>query len=82
MGENEYGDSSHLSIFTSLRHLMMLLKCTFFLQGFGGGGGGQGLCHIFFSSSDISPNFPYGVGASFYIANLSDKQASKQKKKK
>ena len=29
MGENEYGKSSHLSIFTILKHLMMLLKCNF-----------------------------------------------------
>ena len=33
MGENEYGKSGYLSIFTSLKHLMMLLKCNFF-QGF------------------------------------------------
>ena len=29
MGGNEYGKSSHLSIFTSLKHLMVLLKCNF-----------------------------------------------------
>ena len=28
-GENEYGKSSHMSIFTSLKHLMVLLKCIF-----------------------------------------------------
>ena len=28
-GENEYGESSHLSIFTLLKHLMMLLKYKF-----------------------------------------------------
>ena len=33
MGGNEYGKSGHLSIFTVLKHLMMLLKCNFF-QGF------------------------------------------------
>ena len=33
MGENEYGESGHLSIFTLLKHLMMRLKYTFF-QGF------------------------------------------------
>ena len=27
MGGNEYGKSGHLSIFTSLRHVMMLVKC-------------------------------------------------------
>ena len=26
---NKYGKSSHLYIFTSLKHLMMLLKCNF-----------------------------------------------------
>ena len=26
MGKNEYGESGHLSIFTLLKHLMMLLK--------------------------------------------------------
>ena len=30
MGENEYGESGHLSIFTLLEHLMMLLKYNFF----------------------------------------------------
>ena len=30
MGENEYGESGHLSIFTLLKHLMMLLKYNFF----------------------------------------------------
>ena len=30
MGENEYGESDHLSIFTLLKHLMMLLKYNFF----------------------------------------------------
>ena len=29
MAENEYGKSSHLSIFTFLKHLMMLLKWVF-----------------------------------------------------
>ena len=29
-GGNEYGKSSHLSIFPSLKQLMVLLKCTFF----------------------------------------------------
>ena len=29
MGENEYGESGHLSIFTLLKHLMMLLKYNF-----------------------------------------------------
>ena len=29
MGENEYGESGHLSIFTLLKHLMMLLKYSF-----------------------------------------------------
>ena len=33
MGENEYGESGHMSIFTLLKHLMMLLKY-FFFQGF------------------------------------------------
>ena len=32
-GGNEYGKSSHLSIFTSLKHLMMLLSAIVF-QGF------------------------------------------------
>ena len=32
-GENEYGESGHLSIFTLLKHLMMLFKYNFF-QGF------------------------------------------------
>ena len=31
MGENEYGKSGHLAIFTSLKHLMMLLKSFFFM---------------------------------------------------
>ena len=30
--ENEYGKSGHLSIFTSLKHLMMILKCIFFFR--------------------------------------------------
>ena len=30
MEENECGKSGHLSIFTSLKHLMILLKCKFF----------------------------------------------------
>ena len=30
MGENEYGESGHLSIFTLLKPLMMLLKYNFF----------------------------------------------------
>ena len=30
MGENEYGESGHLSIFTLLKHLMMLLKYNIF----------------------------------------------------
>ena len=29
-GENEYGESGHSSIFTLLKHLMMLLKYNFF----------------------------------------------------
>ena len=33
MGVWEYGESDRFSIFTSLKHLMMLLKCNFF-QGF------------------------------------------------
>ena len=32
-GEIEYGESGHLSIFTLLKHLMMLLKYKFY-QGF------------------------------------------------
>ena len=28
-GGNEYGKSGHLSIFTSFKHLMMILKCFF-----------------------------------------------------
>ena len=32
MGENEYGESGHLSIFTLLKHLMMLLKYFFLLR--------------------------------------------------
>ena len=34
MGENEYGESGHLSNFTLLKHLMMLLKYTFFRASF------------------------------------------------
>ena len=34
MGGNEYGESGHLSIFTLLKHLMMLLKLVHFFQGF------------------------------------------------
>ena len=34
IGENEHGKSGHLSIFTSLKHLMMLLKCKFFRASF------------------------------------------------
>ena len=30
MGENEYGKSGHLSIFTTLKHLMMLLPVQIF----------------------------------------------------
>ena len=30
MGENKYGQYGHLSIFTLLKHLMMLLKYKFF----------------------------------------------------
>ena len=30
MGENEYGKSGHLSNFTSLKHLIMILKYIFF----------------------------------------------------
>ena len=33
MVENEYGKSGHSSVFTSLKNLMMLVKCNFF-QGF------------------------------------------------
>ena len=33
-GENEYGESGHLSIFTLLKHLMMLLKYNFFWASF------------------------------------------------
>ena len=33
-GENEYGKSGHLSIFTISMHLMMLLKYTFFRASF------------------------------------------------
>ena len=32
--ENEYGKSGQLSFFTSLKHLMMLVKCTFFRTSF------------------------------------------------
>ena len=32
MGENEYGKSGHLSIFTLLKHLMMLLKFTILVR--------------------------------------------------
>ena len=34
MGGNEYGKSSHWSIFTLLKHLMMLLKYNFFRASF------------------------------------------------
>ena len=34
MGENEDGESGHLSIFTLLKHLMMLLKHNFFRASF------------------------------------------------
>ena len=34
MGENEYGKSGHLFIFTFFKHLMMLLKCIFFRVSF------------------------------------------------
>ena len=34
MGGNEYGESGHLSIFTLLKHLMMLLKYKFFRASF------------------------------------------------
>ena len=34
MGENEYGKSGHLSIFTPLKHLMMLLKYSCFRASF------------------------------------------------
>ena len=34
MGENEYGESGHLFIFTLLKHLMMLLKYNFFMASF------------------------------------------------
>ena len=34
MGENEYGESGHLSILTLLKHLMMLLKYNFFSASF------------------------------------------------
>ena len=34
MGENEYGESVHLSIFTLLKHLMMLLKYNIFRASF------------------------------------------------
>ena len=30
VGENEYGKSCHLSIFTLLNHLIVILKCNFF----------------------------------------------------
>ena len=30
MGRNEFGVSGHLSVFTFLKHFMMLLKCNFF----------------------------------------------------
>ena len=36
-GENEYGESGHLSTFTLLKHLMMLLKYNVFKAAF--------LCH-------------------------------------
>ena len=34
MGDNEYGKSGHLSIFTLLKHLMMLLKNNFIRASF------------------------------------------------
>ena len=34
MGEDEYGESGHLSIFTLLKHLMLLLKYIFFRASF------------------------------------------------
>ena len=34
MGRNEYDKSGHLSIFTSLKHLMVLLRCNFFCASF------------------------------------------------
>ena len=34
MGENEYGESGHLAIFTLLKHWMMLLKYNFFRASF------------------------------------------------
>ena len=34
MGGNEYGKSGHLSIFTLLKHLMMILKYNFFRASF------------------------------------------------
>ena len=33
-GENEYGESGHLSVFTLLKQLMMLLKYNFFRPSF------------------------------------------------
>ena len=33
-GGNEYGKSGHLSVLTSLKHLMMRLKCIFFRASF------------------------------------------------
>ena len=34
MGKTEYGESGHLSIFTLLKHLMILLKYNFFRASF------------------------------------------------
>ena len=34
MGGNEYGKSGPLSVSTSLKHFLMLSKCSFFFQGF------------------------------------------------
>ena len=34
MGENEYGESGHLTTFTLLKHLMMILKYNFFRASF------------------------------------------------
>ena len=34
MGENEYGESGHLSIFTLLKHLMMLFEVQIFRASF------------------------------------------------
>ena len=34
MGRNEYGISGHLHIFAFLKHLMVLLRCNFFIASF------------------------------------------------